>query len=102
MINQHNIKRRFIGINATIVDIYEYFEEYDIDGILLFLDIQKAFDSVEWNFIFKVLKLFNFGESFIEWIKIHENSIFRLKNNGWFSKHANCNGELDKGVQFQP
>ena len=38
------IKGRFIGINArTIVDIYEYCVENDIDGILLFLDLQKSF-----------------------------------------------------------
>ena len=59
----------------------------DIDGILLFLDFQKAFDSVEWNFMFKVLKKFNFGDVFIEWLQIlYTNPVFRLKNNGWISK----------------
>ena len=42
------VKGRFIGINArTILDIFEYNEENDKDGILLFLDFQKAFDSIE-------------------------------------------------------
>ena len=55
------IKGRFIGINArTIVDIFEYCEQNDIDGILLFHDFQKAFASVEWNFMFKVLKKVQF------------------------------------------
>ena len=79
------IKGRFIGINArTIVDIFEYCEQNDIDGILLFLDFQKAFDSVEWNFMFKVLKEFNFGDAFIEWLQLlYTNPVYRLKNNGW-------------------
>ena len=76
----------------------EYCEEHDIDGILLFLDFQKAFDSVEWNFMFKVLKLFNFGESFIEWIRIlYENPIFRLKNNGWVSKTCKMKRGIRQG-----
>ena len=93
------IKGRFIGINArTIVDIYEYCEENDIDGILLFLDFQKAFDSVEWNFMFRVLKMFNFGETFIEWVRIlYENPIFRLKNNGWVSKTCKMHRGIRQG-----
>ena len=33
-----------------------------MDSILLFLDFEKGFDSVEYNFMFKILKRFNFGE----------------------------------------
>ena len=62
------VKGRYIGVNARLVlDIFEYCEHFDKEGVLLFLDFQKAFDSVEWNFIFKVLEKFNFGESFIKW-----------------------------------
>lgn len=58
-----------------------------MDGILLFLDLEKAFDSVEYNFMFKTLEKFNFGSSFIGMIKILYNKpIFKLKNNGWISK----------------
>lgn len=50
------IKGRFIGINAMVIlDIYEYCMEHKNDGILLFIDFEKAFDSVEWHFLFHVL-----------------------------------------------
>lgn len=66
--------------------------ENDKDGLLLFLDFEKAFDSVEWNFLFQVLKQFNFGENFISWVKIlYTKPIFRVKNNGWISKTCKMN-----------
>ena len=33
-------------------------------GLLLFVDFEKAFDSIEWSFIEKTLKYYNFG---IDW-----------------------------------
>ena len=35
-----------------------------------FLDFEKAFDSVSWNYIHKVLVFFNFGEYFVSLVKI--------------------------------
>ena len=84
------IKGRFIGENARLIlDIYEYCENMNQEGILMFLDFEKAFDSAEWNFLFKTLKKFNFGDNFISWMKIlYTKPVFRLKNNGWISR--NC------------
>ena len=59
----------------------------NLGGILLFLDFEKAFDSIEWDFLFKTLEKFNLGCNFIKWTKIlYTNPIFKTKNNGWLSK----------------
>jgi len=64
------VKKRFIGYNIRIVeDIIFYSNKYDIKGLMAFLDFEKAFDSLEWDFMMKMLKQFNFGEEFIQWIK---------------------------------
>ena len=66
-----------------------------MDGILLFLDFEKAFDSVEYNFMFKTLEKFNFGEQFINMIKLLYNKpVFKIKNNGWISKSC----EMKRGI----
>ena len=81
------IKGRYIGDNARLIlDIFEYCTENNQDGLLLFLDFEKAFDSIEWNFLFKTLEKFNFGDNSIRWINIlYTNPLFRLQNHGWIS-----------------
>jgi hypothetical protein len=62
---------RFIGENIRqVYDIMNYTEKNNIPGLLLLIDFEKAFDSVSHNFIFKVLDLLNFGESFKKWISV--------------------------------
>lgn len=51
-----------------VYDIMNYTELNDIPGLLLLIDFEKAFDSVSHNFIFKVLDLLNFGESYTKLI----------------------------------
>ena len=65
------ISNRFIGFNIRqIQDIIDYAEDINLDGILLFLDFKKAFDSIEWNFMNMALKKFGVGDLFIKWVKI--------------------------------
>ena len=39
-------------------------------GMLLMIDFEKAFDSVDFQFLVTSLELFGFGEYFINWIEI--------------------------------
>ena len=42
-----------------------------MDGFITLIDFEKEFDSIEWNFLFKCLKIYNFGDSFVDWIKFY-------------------------------
>ena len=65
------IEGTFIGKNTRLVyDILQFTEEERIPGILLLVDFEKAFDSLSWSFVNKVLKFFNFGPSIINWITV--------------------------------
>lgn len=46
------IPGRFIGENTRLIyDIMQYTEEHDINGLLLLIDFEKAFDSLSWKFV---------------------------------------------------
>ena len=60
------VKGRFIGETArSILDIIAHTELLQLPGGLLFIDFEKAFDSIEHEFLYKALECFNFGPSFI-------------------------------------
>ena len=62
---------RFIGENTRLLyDLIDHIEIQNKPGMVLLLDFEKAFDSVSWNFIYKVFDFFNFGEYFITLLKI--------------------------------
>ena len=76
------VKGRFIGEGIRFVeDIIEYMDYNKEPGILLQLDFEKAFDSVEWPFLLYVLKQFGFGVDFIEWVTVCYTTIFALVGN---------------------
>ena len=59
------LKGRYIGeCTRLIFDILEKSEEEEIPGLLILLDFEKAFDSLEWSFIDRTLSFFGFGEYF--------------------------------------
>ena len=63
------MKDRYIGETVrSIFDIMDFTVEENMPGLLIFIDFQKAFDSLEWNFLLRCLKSFNFGLSLIRWV----------------------------------
>ena len=81
------VKNRYIGCNIRLIeDIIDYININNKDGIVLFCDFEKAFDTVEIDFLLKVLDNFNFGPQFIRWIKtFYTNASSCIKNNNWIS-----------------
>ena len=67
---------RYIGKNRRLIyDILQITYKLDIPGLLLIIDFEKAFDSISWKFIEKVLIFSNFWESINKWLKVFYNDI---------------------------
>ncbi len=76
---------------------YHLFPEIDnIPGILLSIDFEKAFNSLNWNFPINTLKHVNFGPTFTYLIKLIYNNIeSAVLNNG-----STCNYfKLERGIR---
>ena len=51
-------------------DLFTHAKENNLPGMLLMIDFEKAFESVNFEFIVTTLEIFGFGEDFIKWIII--------------------------------
>jgi len=82
------IPGRYIGCNINrILNTIKYCDEQDIEAILVSIDFAKAFDSMEWEFVYKAMDYYGFPEKFINWIKIMYVDINScVINNGNISK----------------
>ena len=79
------IKGRFIGEDIRLIDsVINFARAKNIAGLLLFLDFEKAFDSLNWSFIQRTFKHFNVGSSMINWVKTFYNNVEScVLNNRW-------------------
>ena len=65
------VKDRFIGENVALLrDLAHYCEVTKFPAAILFLDQEKAFDRVDWSFLFITLSKMGFGYLFIKWIRL--------------------------------
>ena len=61
----------FIGENVALLrDVILYASETGTPAAILSLDQEKAFDRVDWPFLFRVLDHLGFGPSFISWVRL--------------------------------
>jgi len=91
------IKKRSATENIRLVqDLLDFCSHTKLPSIFIFLDFKKAFDNIDHDFLFEVLKRYNFGTSLIKWIKtIYKNADGKVTNNGWLSKTFS----ITKGVR---
>jgi len=95
--NQKQVKGRNILDNARLMfDLIYYLSNTRSKAAILFLDQEKAFDRLNWDFLKGMLRAFGFGENFRRWIDIIYNQpTIRIKINNWISEKV----EIQRGVR---
>ena len=75
--------RTILHTLATIRDIIDVSNKLNKNLSVISLDFLKAFDRLDWDFIFLALEKFVYGKNFIHIIKVCYNNIqSKIKING--------------------
>ena len=83
----HSIQNAFVKGRSLFdairtIDVLEYTKEKELSGILLAIDFEKAFDTLNCDFLIRTLHKFNFGP-FIQRIRtLIKNVSSCVMNNG--------------------
>ena len=81
----------------------QHADQYDLPGLILLVDFAKAFDSLSWNFIYKVLQFFKFGDSIITWIKVlYKNAVLAVNQGGNLSNFFKIGCGCRQGDALSP
>jgi reverse transcriptase-like protein len=100
------VKGRLISHNVLLTQelLHTYNWKYgSMDSCMLKLDIQKAFDNVEWSFLFSLLQGLKFPKAFITWIRrCVETASFSLSLNGGYSESFRGRRGVKQGDPLSP
>ena len=87
----------------TIDDIIKLTSSNNMGSLLVAIDFEKAFDSVNWNFLRHALRKFNFGPSFITWITAFYSNISScVMNNGFITQPFKLSRGVRQGDPLSP
>ena len=76
-------------------DVLQTIDMLKLNGMLVTIDIQKVFDSVNHQFLILALKRYGFGKMFIKWVKaLLDNQESCIINGGFITKYF----KRDKGT----
>uniref|UniRef100_A0A671UBE6 Reverse transcriptase domain-containing protein n=1 Tax=Sparus aurata TaxID=8175 RepID=A0A671UBE6_SPAAU len=98
------MKKRHISSNIRLIlDVLDYANEVNTEAVILFLDFYKAFDTIEHNFRFQSLKVFGFGNNFVDIVCMFYRDIYSsVLINLNTSKRFQINRGVRQGCPISP
>ena len=84
---------RYTGENINdIISVIDKLDIEDNPGLLVSIDIYRAFDTLQWSFIMKAFENFIFPEYLIKWVSVISNNI---------DSHIISNGHMSEGFMIK-
>ncbi|RVW59254.1 LINE-1 reverse transcriptase-like [Vitis vinifera] len=60
--------RQILDASLIANEVIDYWLKRKEKGVICKLDIEKAYDSINWNFLMKVMRKMGFGDRWLKWI----------------------------------
>jgi len=93
--------RDCIALTSEVVNVLD--KKIFGGNLALKIDISKAFDTLNWNFLLKVLKSFGFNNIFCNWITyILHSTKMSVSINGSQKGYFSCNRGIRQGDPLSP
>ena len=91
----HNVRRLF--------DILYSPSSPDLPEMIISMDAEKAFDRVEWPYLFHTLRRFGFGDTFISWIRLlYTSPLACVRTNNDYSDYFPLKRGTRQGCPLSP
>lgn len=90
------------SIRCTL-HVINHIQRSNIEALLIGLDAEKAFDSVEWSFLYSVLRAFNFHEKFMKTIQaLYDKPTAKIRINGSLTNPLELQRGCRQGCPMSP
>ena len=98
------MKSRRIAVNIRkSIDVIEFTKKEGIPSMIMSIDMKKCFDLIDYSAVFGALEYFNFGESFIRWVKLFFTKFSVCNQNfGIFSEYFTKERSVNQGCTISP
>ena len=86
-----------------LLNVIQYMHSHNESGLVLSLDSEKAFDRIQWPYLFHTMSVFGLGDVFIQWVKIlYNDPQAAVLTNGVRSKNFSLQRSNRQGCPLSP
>ena len=79
--------RQILDASLIANEVIDSWQKRKEKGLICKLNIEKAYDSINWNFLMKVLQKMGFGTKWVDWMRSEERRVGKECRSRWSPYH---------------